>query len=92
MPQLAAAEERQLHIWLTPHGFVKGALAARNATLTRSRGTDVVTFTALGKYKVAGTLDAQHLVTKVETKFAESRARRHGHRRDLLGLPGFRAA
>src|SRR5690242_14918070 len=24
VPQPAAAEERQLHIWLTPHGFIKG--------------------------------------------------------------------
>src|SRR6202162_3504557 len=27
-PQPASAEERQLQIWLTPHGFVKGALEA----------------------------------------------------------------
>src|SRR6202049_2939384 len=25
-PALAAAEERQLQIWLTPHGFLKGAM------------------------------------------------------------------
>jgi len=70
VPQLAAAEERQLHIWLTPHGFVKGALAAGNATLAASGGADVVTFTALGKYKVSGTLDSQHRVAQVETKIA----------------------
>jgi glyoxylase-like metal-dependent hydrolase (beta-lactamase superfamily II) len=69
-PQLAAAEERQLHIWLTPHGFVKGALAAGNATLTEQPGADIISFTALGKYKVDGTIDAQNLVTKVETKIA----------------------
>jgi glyoxylase-like metal-dependent hydrolase (beta-lactamase superfamily II) len=69
VPQLAAAEERQLHIWLTPHGFVKAGLAARDAKLSESGGSDVVTFTALGKYTVTGTLDAQHLVRKVETKF-----------------------
>ncbi len=67
VPQLAAAEERQLHIWLTPHGFVKGALASGNATLAPG---NVVTFTALGKYKVSGTLDAQNRVSKVETKIA----------------------
>jgi glyoxylase-like metal-dependent hydrolase (beta-lactamase superfamily II) len=67
VPQLAAAEERQLHIWLTPHGFVKGALASGNATLASG---NVITFTALGKYKVSGTLDARNRVSKVETKVA----------------------
>ena len=69
-PQLAAAEERQLNIWLTPHGFLRGALAAGDATLSQKDGADVVSFTALGKYKVDGTIDAQNLVTKVETKIA----------------------
>jgi glyoxylase-like metal-dependent hydrolase (beta-lactamase superfamily II) len=69
VPQLAAAEERQLQIWLTPHGFIKGAIAAGDATLTTpTEGTNVISFTALGKYKVDGTIDAQNLVTKVETK------------------------
>lgn len=68
VPQLAAAEERQLQIWLTPHGFIKGAMASGNATLTPMEGSNLVSFTALGKYKVDGTLDAQNLVTKVETK------------------------
>src|SRR5580658_2890247 len=31
--QPAAAEERQLQIWLTPHGFLKAAQAASDATL-----------------------------------------------------------
>jgi glyoxylase-like metal-dependent hydrolase (beta-lactamase superfamily II) len=65
VPQPAAAEERQLQIWLTPHGFIKGAMAG-NAT---AKGR-TVTFTALNKYKVTGTLDAQNMVTKVETRFA----------------------
>jgi len=69
VPQLAAAEERQLQIWLTPHGFIKGAIAAGNATLTTpTEGTNVISFTALDKYKVDGTIDGQNLVTKVETK------------------------
>src|SRR5436309_539384 len=67
-PQLATAEERQLFIWLTPHGFVKGAMAAGNATLSEKEGADIISFTALGKFKVDGTIDAQNLVTKVETK------------------------
>lgn len=68
--QPATAEERQLHIWLTPHGFLKGAAAAGNATLTEAEGTSVISFTALGKYTVDGTIDAQNHVTSVETKIA----------------------
>ena len=30
-PQVAAADERQLQIWLTPHGFLKAAME-NNAT------------------------------------------------------------
>ena len=71
-PQLAAAEERQLFIWLTPHGFLKGAAAAGNATLTSTEGADVVSFTALGKYKIDGTIDANNHVTKVATTISTS--------------------
>jgi glyoxylase-like metal-dependent hydrolase (beta-lactamase superfamily II) len=67
VPQPAAAEERQLLIWLTPHGFLKGARAAGDAVLTESAGNDVVSFTALGKYTVRGTIDAQGYVTQVAT-------------------------
>lgn len=67
-PQPAAAEERQLQIWLTPHGFIKGALAAGNATLKDSdAGSHMITFSALGKYTVTGTIDSNNMVTKVET-------------------------
>ena len=30
-------------------------------------GSDVITFTALGKYKISGTIDSQSMVSKVET-------------------------
>jgi glyoxylase-like metal-dependent hydrolase (beta-lactamase superfamily II) len=69
-PQLAAADERQLHIWLTPHGFLKGAAAASDATLMESEGANTVSFTALGKYKVTGTIDGNNHVTRVEATFA----------------------
>ncbi|MEQ1947218.1 MAG: MBL fold metallo-hydrolase [Bryobacteraceae bacterium] len=68
-PAIAAAEERQLQIWLTPQGFVKGAMEA-NATAKKSKGGTDVTFTALSKYKVTGTIDAQGMVTKVNTRMA----------------------
>jgi glyoxylase-like metal-dependent hydrolase (beta-lactamase superfamily II) len=68
VPQVAAAEGRQLQILLTPHGFVKAALAAGNATLSGTEGASVISFTALGNYTLQGTIDAQNLLTKIETK------------------------
>jgi glyoxylase-like metal-dependent hydrolase (beta-lactamase superfamily II) len=67
-PQLAAAEQRQLMIWLTPHGFVKAGLAATDAMLSGSETAPVVSFTTMGKYKMVGTFDSQNLLTKIETK------------------------
>ena len=67
-PQPTAAEERQLQIWLTPHGFLKGAAAAGNATMKDGdAGSHLITFKALGKYDVTGVIDSDNLVTKVET-------------------------
>jgi len=64
VPQPAAAEVRQLDIWLSPHGFVKAALAAPNATAVPMT---LVTFTALGKFRVNGTITDQNLVERVQT-------------------------
>ncbi|MBI4265337.1 MAG: MBL fold metallo-hydrolase [Acidobacteria bacterium] len=69
-PQLAAAEERQLHIWLTPHGFLRAGLSAADAMLTEGEGANTITFTALGKYRVEGTIDANNQVTRVATTIA----------------------
>lgn len=71
-PQLAAAEERQLQIWMTPHGFLRAAAAANATVTSRTEGTakvDVVSFTAMNKFKLTGTIDAAGLVTGVETQF-----------------------
>ena len=65
-PQVAAAEERQLQIWLTPHGFLNAAMQ-NNATAKKGKGGTDVTFTAMGKFKVTGTIDSQGMVTKTET-------------------------
>jgi glyoxylase-like metal-dependent hydrolase (beta-lactamase superfamily II) len=62
----AVVLERQLQIWLTPHGFLKGALANK-ATAKKSGKATLVTFTALGKYRIVGTISADNLVEKVET-------------------------
>jgi glyoxylase-like metal-dependent hydrolase (beta-lactamase superfamily II) len=70
VPVLAALEERQLQIWLTPHGFLKAALT-HNATVkpgtVSGKKVTVVSFTVNNKFKVSGTLNAENLVEKVET-------------------------
>ncbi len=65
VPQLGAAAERQLQIWLTPHGFLKGALE-NNATAKKEATRTEVSFET-GKFKVVGMIDARNLVTKTET-------------------------
>lgn len=67
-PAVAAAEERQLQIWLTPHGFLKAAME-NNATAKKGSGGTIVSFTA-GKSKVNGTIDNQNMVTRTETWIA----------------------
>ena len=72
-PQMAQAEARQLQIWLSPHGFLKGAADAPDATLKQGDGgLKMVSFKALGKYTVTGTIDGQDMVTKVQTMVADS--------------------
>jgi glyoxylase-like metal-dependent hydrolase (beta-lactamase superfamily II) len=74
----AAAEVRQLDIWLTPHGFLKAAMASNPTAYTRTsqvpgqagRRVTVVSFTALGKYKVSGAINDQNLVEHVQTWIA----------------------
>ena len=64
----AVAAERQLQIWLTPHGFLKGALS-NNATAKRSGKLTLITFTAPSKHRIVGTISADNLVEKVESWF-----------------------
>ena len=57
-----------LNVWLTPHGFLKGATAnVATATASTVRGKRVIAFTA-GKYTVTGTLSDRNLVERVETR------------------------
>ena len=65
VPQLADAEERQLQIWMTPHGFIKAGLEA-NDTRIDAAAADI-TFTVLGKYKLSGVVNDRHEVVRVET-------------------------
>jgi glyoxylase-like metal-dependent hydrolase (beta-lactamase superfamily II) len=59
-----------LDIWMTPHGFLKAATSnnatARAATVAGKK-VMTVSFAALGKYTVTGTLNDQNLVDRVET-------------------------
>jgi glyoxylase-like metal-dependent hydrolase (beta-lactamase superfamily II) len=65
VPQNGAAAERQLQIWLTPHGFIKGAME-NNATAKKiAMGTEISFQT--GKFTVTGTIDSRNMVTKTET-------------------------
>ena len=72
VPAPAQVETRQIEILLHPHGFLRGALAAgSNATAFRrrhlGRPVTIVSFTALGKYRVNGTINEQNLVENVQT-------------------------
>ena len=55
-----------MEIWSTPHGFVKAAVA-NNASSTPAGTGSEVTFTAGGKYRYAGTINAQNQVERVRT-------------------------
>jgi hypothetical protein len=76
-------ELRQLELAITPHGFLKAALAASDAKAIRmqligasdfglsqfGRTVTIVSFTFLGKYKINGTIDDRNLVELVGTWF-----------------------
>lgn len=77
-------ELRQLEIAITPHGFLKAALAASDATAIKvrlvgasdfglsqfDRTVTIVSFTFLGKYKINGHINDQNLVELVGTWIA----------------------
>lgn len=66
-------EAGALNIWLTPHGFVKGAAAnAATAKSSTTRGGRTLSFTAFGKYTVTGVINDQNLVERVETRIDNS--------------------
>src|SRR5688572_19419580 len=76
-------ELRQLELAITPHGFLKAALAAKDATAIKlrlvgasdfglsqfGRTVTIVSFTFLGKYKINGHIDDRNLVELVGTWF-----------------------
>ena len=65
----ARTETGLLDIWMTPHGFLRAA-AANDATARTANGggrRTTVSFDALSKYTVTGTLNDQNLVERVQT-------------------------
>ena len=70
VPAPQNAEQWQLEIWLTPHGFLKAATQAKDLKLSKAvvdgRKTDFLSFT-MGKYRINGQLNAQNLIERVQT-------------------------
>jgi len=73
VPQPALAEQRQLEIWLTPHGCLKAALAPGANPIAIERNEQnkgrivAVSFVALGKYRVQCAINGKNLVERVQT-------------------------
>jgi len=67
---------RQLDVWLSPHGFLKAAMEAKDATATalvlEGQPKTIVTFTTPDKYRVNGTITADNLVERVQTWVANA--------------------
>ena len=71
VPQPALADLRQLDLLMSPHGFLGAALAAKDATavalVLEGRPMTIVSFTALGKYRINGTINEKNLVERTQT-------------------------
>ena len=70
--QPAAAEVRRLEIFLTPWGFIKGAMApgANPSMVTRNEyggRSTVISYIAFEKYRVNGTINPDGLLERVQT-------------------------
>jgi len=71
-PAAAALKERLLQLWTLPYGVVKAAIAAGDkTTVSMEGGATVLTFPLSGQLAgttARATLDANSLVTRVETR------------------------
>lgn len=70
VPMPALSERRMLELLLTPHGFLKGAMASNVTAVTRQEyggQVTVVSFMALGRFRVNGTITEQNVVQRVQT-------------------------
>ena len=66
-PQPAAAAERTLQIWTTPHGFVKAAAEHEVEIERTAEGGSEVSFTLASGHRVSGTINAENEVERVRT-------------------------
>jgi glyoxylase-like metal-dependent hydrolase (beta-lactamase superfamily II) len=66
-PQPAAAAERSLQIWTTPHGFVRAALANAATVTDDDGGGAEVSFVLEGGRRVVGTIGEDGDVVRVQT-------------------------
>ena len=93
-PQPAAAEVRQLDIWLSPHGFLKAAADANDATavslMLQGRDLTIVSFTAMDNYRVNGTINEDNLVEAGPNLGCEPHLWRHDLRPPLHGISRLR--
>jgi glyoxylase-like metal-dependent hydrolase (beta-lactamase superfamily II) len=73
-PQPANAELGRFMIAISPHGFIKSALAAKDVTITdryvpsQNRTLKVVGFTTMDKYRVTGEFNDQFLLERLITR------------------------
>src|SRR2546426_12787851 len=70
-PQPAAAATRQLEIWLDPHGFLKGAMAAKDLVgferwENNGERRDIIAYTT-GKFRIQGSINDQNEVVRIQT-------------------------
>ena len=79
-PAPAIAEQRQLDIWLTPHGFLKAAMAGDPTLVTRyeagalgglsstvQRRQRIISLTLLDRYRVNATVNPENLIERIQT-------------------------
>ena len=94
VPRPQDAEVRQLDIWMSPHGFLKAAAAADDASaielLLEGRPLTIVSFTAMGRYRVNGTINEDDLVERVLTWVPHPVLGRHDLRPPLHRVPRLR--
>ena len=70
VPTPELSERRMLEILLTPHGFLKAAMASSPTAVTRNEyggRVTVVSFLALGRYRVNGTVTEGNIAQRVQT-------------------------
>jgi len=70
IPRPEQSERRMLELLLTPHGFLKGAMSSNVTAVRRNEyggRVTVISFRALGRFRVNGTITDQNVVQRVQT-------------------------